>query len=194
MSLNPSVCVVTPTIGRLTLERTLLSAAPDSDDEWQVIGDGAQPQAEALVKCLNSSGRKDLIYHEGASCGNYGNSLRDMAMSLSDKDYFLYLDDDDIFVFGIWSTIKRELKQHYPRPVIFRMMDPLGRILWKEQRITPGNVGGSMFCPPNIPEQMATWGDYIGHGSDVQFIEATLKKQDMTPAWSGEVIIKCKPE
>lgn len=191
----PSICVITPTIGRPTLKRALESATPGSNDEWLVMGDGSQPQAKAAVSELQAQGRGDLKYFEGLPSGNYGNTLRDIAMAMSDKDYFIFLDDDDIFIPDIWPKIKQEIARYAPYPVMFRMVQPEGGIIWKERIVTPGNISGSMFCVPNVPKKTADWGKFLGHGCDAKFIEATMNRWGVRSlCWSGEIIIICKPE
>jgi len=180
-----SLCIVTPTISRPTLARALRSAVLSPGDEWLVIGDGSQPEAEAQVAALNVPG---MHYVEGPETHHYGNEQRDLAMSMARAAYFLFLDDDDIFLPGALERIR-----HYVdgSPVMFRMHHN-GGIIWRDQMIAPGNTGGSMFCVPNVPGKFGRWGDSQAYTSDQQFILATMKHWP-TLIWSGEIIVECNP-
>jgi hypothetical protein len=195
---QPTICVITPTIGRPTLRQTLESGAADlgPGDLWIVLGDGPQPEALEICKKIDFN-CKPAFLESVAPLGDYGNSLRDQAMSIATQDYFIFLDDDDIFVPGAISIIKREIAEHYPRPIMFRMMNGNGEFLWRTREVTPGNVGGSMFCCPNTPGRLGTWANGSHHRSDFNFIKETLKlygpgwRQNLF--WSGDVIIHCRP-
>jgi len=191
------LCLITPTIGRPTLQRTLQSAALGANDEWLVIGDGRQEKAGRLVSLMRLSGQfgpTDVQYHQATETKRHGNHQRDTAMAMSDKDYFIFIDDDDIFVPGALTIIRQAIGSSEPCPWFFRMIDPLGQTLWKNQVIDRGNVGGSMLVVPNDPARLGRWSDSNGHDSDFLFIERTLKLwQPTPPKWSSEVIIECKP-
>jgi hypothetical protein len=199
MTYQPSICVITPTIGRPTLRRTLESGAKDLDkyDLWIVLGDGSQPKANKI--CQQIPFNCQAAFLESAELGgDYGNPLRDQAMSIATQDYFIFLDDDDIFGHGAIPIIKREIARNFTRPVMFRMANGNGETLWRTRDVTPGNVGGSMFCCPNNPDRLGTWANGGGHRSDFNFIEQTLKlygpgwRQNLI--WSGDVIVYCRPK
>jgi glycosyltransferase involved in cell wall biosynthesis len=195
---QPSICVITPTIGRPTLRQTLESGAADLgiDDLWLVLGDGPQPEALKICQQVDFNCQSAFLESQDIR-GDYGNSLRDQAMSIAKQDYFIFLDDDDIFAPNAIGIIKREIKEHYPRPIMFRMINGNGEIIWRTREVTAGNVGGSMFCCPNTPGKLGTWANGSGHRSDFNFIEETLKlygpgwRQNLF--WSGDVIVHCRP-
>jgi hypothetical protein len=195
---QPSICIITPTIGRPTLKRTLESGAKDLDvdDLWMIIGDG--PQSEVVEVCKQVDFHCQSAYLESVEArGDYGNPLRDQAMSIATQDYFVFLDDDDIFAHNAVQIIKREIAEHHPRPIMFKMVNGNGEILWRTREVTPGNVGGSMFCCPNTLGRLGTWANGGGHRSDFNFMEQTLKlygpgwRQNLH--WSGDVIVHCRP-
>jgi glycosyltransferase involved in cell wall biosynthesis len=199
MTYQPSLCIITPTIGRPTLRRTLESGAADLDinDLWIILGDGPQP--EALRVCKNVGFNCQSAFLESLTAvGDYGNVLRDQAMSIATQDYFVFLDDDDIFAPNAIQIIKHEVAEHHPRPIMFRMINGNGEMLWRTREVTPGNVGGSMFVCPNAPGKLGTWANGRGHQSDTGFIEDTLRlygpgwRQNLH--WSGDVIVHCRPE
>jgi glycosyltransferase involved in cell wall biosynthesis len=197
---QPTICVITPTIGRSTLRRTLESGVLDKDDLWEIITDGPDVYKSAKTEILDLlTVRSDLhCTTTFKSTKDYGNKLRDMIMAITGKDYFIFLDDDDIFVPGAIDIIKCETAQHYPKPIIFKMINGNGEILWKNREVTPGNVGGSMFCCPNTPGKLGKWANGAGHRSDFEFIRGTLEKYGpgwrQNIIWSGDVIIQCRPE
>jgi len=195
---HPSICIITPTIGRPTLRRTLESGAADlgSNDLWIIFGDGLQ--TDAIETCEGVDfGCKTAFMESITTLGDYGNPLRDQAMSVATQDYFIFLDDDDVFAPGAIPIIKREIAEHHPRPIMFRMINGDGELLWHTRDVTPGNIGGSMFCCPNTPGRLGTWANGGGHRSDFNFIEETLKlygpgwRQNLF--WSGDVIVHCRP-
>ena len=195
-----SICVITPTIGRPTLRRTLESAKLGPLDNWEVITDGPEIYKKVkpdILDLLNS--RRYLHYSTTFRVmGHYGNRLRDTRMSITENDYFVFLDDDDVFAPGAIEIIKEAIAQHHPRPIIFKMRNGNGETLWKNREVTPGNVGGSMFVCPNDPDKLGKWDNGQGHRSDIEFIRQTLEnygpgwRQDIV--WSDEVIIHCRPD
>jgi hypothetical protein len=194
---KPSICVITPTIGRPTLRRTLESGILGQNDLWFVLQDSEGEGVYDIWYELRKS-RPYLYLFETQYSGNYGNSLRDYAIRVSQSKYFIFLDDDDIFAPGAIQIIKQEIALHHPKPIIFKMVNGNGEHLWRTRDITPGNVGGSMFCCPNIPGKLGKWDNGAGHRSDFEFIRGTLEKYGpdwrQQLAWSGEVIIHCRPE
>lgn len=199
MTCQPSICIITPTIGRPTLRRTLESGAAKlgPDDLWIIVGDGRQTAGQKICSRIHFNCKSTFLM-SADPVGDYGNSLRDQAMSIAIQDYFVFLDDDDIFAPNAIQIIKREIAEHHPRPIMFRMINGNGELLWRTRDVTPGNVGGSMFVCPNTPGKLGTWANGGGHRSDFNFMEQTLKlygpgwRQNLH--WSGDVIVHCRPE
>lgn len=194
MTYQPTICIITPTIGRPSLRQTLESVSLANNDHWIVVGDGPNTQARAIWASVPTRG----YYTETLTAyGDYGNALRDRAMMWATQDYLIFLDDDDVIVPGGIDIIKHEIKEHYPRPIIFKMRNGNGEILWKNREVTPGNVGAAMFCCPNRPDTFGKWTNGAGHRSDYEFIMATLKSYG--PAWrqnifwSDKVTVHCRP-
>lgn len=187
---KPTLSIITPTIGRPSLGATLDSAVLGKNDEWLVVGDGPQLYAEGQVK----KRPKNVKYSYTVKTGNYGNFQRDVAMQLSFKDWFVFIDDDDVFAPNALNVIKRTLADSEPCPWIFRMITPLGRLLWDRPIVSRGVIGGSMLVLPNIPEKIAQWSDHSGYDSDFLFIQETLRLwEPIKPKWAADVIIVCKP-
>jgi hypothetical protein len=202
MTYQPSICIITPTIGRPTLRRTLEGGIENlgPQDLWMILGDGPQPEALEIYRQLEFNYQTAFIESIApkGDYGDYGNYLRDQAMKIAVQDYFIFLDDDDVFAPNAIPIIKHEIAQLYPRPIMFRMINGNGELLWRTREVTPGNVGGSMFCCSNTPGKLGTWANGAGHQSDLHFIEETLKlygpgwRQNLF--WSGDVIVHCRPE
>lgn len=202
---KPSICVITPTIGRPTLKRTLESAVLSKDDIWYIIQDKKVSNHNIngpifpLWRDLVDA-RPWLFFLSPNLSSDYGNQLRDRAMKMypSRDYYFVFLDDDDIFMPNAIEIIKGEIAKHKPRPIIFKMINGNGEILWRNREVTPGNVGGSMFVCPNDPEKLGKWDNRQGHRSDYEFIRQTLEnygpgwRQEIV--WSDKIIIRCRPE
>lgn len=197
----PSICVITPTLGRKTLYRALTSASLSMIDSWIVVLDDVKGDRDVANSTFNNLSPTrpylSIVSHVGLT-SEYGNKLRDLAMKMSNSDYFLFLDDDDIFAPHAMDIVKIEIAQSYPRPIIFSMINGNGEKLWKNREVTPGNVGSSMFCCPNIPGKLGVWDNGAGHRSDFEFIQTTLKMYGpgwrQRLVWSDKVIVECRPK
>lgn len=197
---QPTICVITPTIGRPSLRRTLESATLGEGDLWEVVADGEEVYEMVKPEILDLL-RAETYLHLTTTfkpAGDYGNKLRDSIIAITGSDYFLFLDDDDVFAPGAIQIIKGTIARVAPRPIIFKMVNGNGEILWKNRVVTPGNVGGSMFCCPNTPGKLGQWVNGAGHRSDFEFIKGTLHKYGdgwrQAVVWSDEVIIHCRPK
>lgn len=195
---EPSLTIITPTLGRPSIGMTLDSGFPlGANDEWLVVGDGPQSYAEWRVGQRNVTYPKfDIRYMHTESTGICGNYQRDVAMEAAKGDYLVFVDDDDVFAPNALNVIKQTIGGNSePCPWFFRMITPTGQLLWKEQIVDRGTVGGSMFVVPNDPARLARWSDNDGHDSDFLFIQETLRLwQPTPPKWAGEVIVVCKPD
>ncbi len=193
---QPTICVITPTIGRPTLRQTLESAILSKGDVWYILQDRVGCDVYDIWFDLRKT-RPFLYMFETHLGGDYGNPLRDYAMRSTYGNYFVFLDDDDIFAPNAIPIIKEAITKHHPRPIIFKMINGNGEILWRNHEVTPGNVGGSMFVCPNIPDKLAKWDNGHGHRSDYEFIKQTLEKYGsgwrQEIVWSDDIIIHCRP-
>lgn len=177
-----SFTIITPTIGRATLARTLRSATLGPRDEWLVIGDGPQPEAQSIVEAM---GDTRIRYIEGPVTGDYGNARRQMGMGMAAKDYILFIDDDDEYVPGALKTVRPLLNGY---PFVFRMIWN-GEIIWQTREVYPGNVAAAMLCAPNYKHMLGYWGK--GYGADAEFIKETVELWGIeNVVWSGDVIVR----
>lgn len=185
------MCVITPTIGRPTLERALLSAELAPGDEWLVVGDGEQQAAAGLVADLWQRGRSWLRYITGPETRQHGNAQRDYGMRRAAADYFLFLDDDDVFTPGAIEVIRRELSGG---PTLFKMRHPEAGVIWRDTVMSVGNVGGAMLALPNNKQRLTHWADHQGHKSDFDFIQDALARWGNRARWCDHVIIEVSPQ
>lgn len=188
-----SITLITPTLGRETLERMLRSGLPQlaATDEWLIVGDGPQPHARKIVA---ESAEQRVRYWEHADRrSSYGNAQRNCAMRAARADYFLFIDDDDVLLDGALDAIRR--KAACGTPLMFRMdYRPRNCLLWRDRVLKEGNVGGSMFVTPNRAGLFAEWTETARPGmSDFHFISRTL---DLWPAnslrWCEDAICRCE--
>lgn len=185
-----SICVITPTLSRPTLERALLSAELTPGDEWLVIGDGEQQVAAGLVADLWQRGRGWLRYISGPETRQHGNAQRDYGMEQARGDYFLFLDDDDVFTPGAIGLIRPELNGY---PTVFKMRHPESGVIWQQPVMSVGNVGGSMLALPNDKKRLAKWSSHQGHKSDFNFMLDTFERWQNRVRWCEQVIIEVSP-
>ncbi|REJ97807.1 MAG: glycosyltransferase [Planctomycetota bacterium] len=169
-----SIALITPTLGRSSLTRTLKSALPQlsANDEWFIIGDGPQPHAREAVAVLND---ERIRYREHVDpSSSYGNSQRNRGMREAQADYFVFLDDDDTLLHGALDAVRREAASG--APLMFRMdYRPGQRLVWEEPVVRVGNVGGAIFVIPNQVGRWAEWPQFDQSGiSDFAFITQTL--------------------
>ena len=89
-------------------------------------------------------------------------------------DYLVFIDDDDVFAPDALASIRQVAGSlPEPRPLMFRFyLERRGCVLWAEQRLVCGAIGGHEFVTPNDPQRLGRWTDrYEG---DFDFIESTL--------------------
>lgn len=190
----PSIAVITPTVGRSSLQATIDSVLPQlsAADEWWVIGDGPQLSVRSHVRTLN---HPSVLYFEHRDPrSRYGNAQRNAAMLRSQADYFVFLDDDDTLLPGALDAVRREGISS--QPLMFKMDHrPLGTILWRDQDLRVGNVGGAMFVVPNLPGKWALWPDVAESCiSDFHFIQQTLALWPPGSLRWCEDVIYCCPQ
>jgi hypothetical protein len=85
-----------------------------------VIGDGEQQAAAGLWRICGSGGGAGCATSAGRKRAN-GNAQRDYGMEQARGDYFLFLDDDDVFTPGAIGLIRPELNGY---PTVFKMRHP----------------------------------------------------------------------
>lgn len=188
----PTISVITPTLGRTTLARTAdsLLGQLGPRDEWQIIGDGPRPAAQALVERLDD---ERIHYAEvGDPESRYGNAQRNVAMQAAQQDLFVFLDDDDVLLDGAMDAVRRQGTAR--RPMMFRMeYGPRSCVLWGPPVLRLENVGGGMFVVPRVAGRWVFWRNSDAPVScDFDFIERTLALWPPDSLlWCPEIIYRC---
>jgi glycosyltransferase involved in cell wall biosynthesis len=166
----PSVCVITPTIGRDSLRTMLDGLLPQlaEGDEVLIIGDGPRPNAQKIVDEIKSP----LIrYWEIPLIRNYGNPQRNIALKEAKADYVMFVDDDDTVRPEGIKKMKKVVEKYPGLPIMFKMYHKTVEI-WKAPVISCGNVSGQMFVTPNVKDKLGRWsGQYH---ADLDFINSTV--------------------
>lgn len=171
-----SLALIIPTLGRPTLERTLMSVIFQVRglDQVIVVGDGDQPGARRIVDDFPG-----VEYHETpAPTRCWGHAQRNLGMQKAwHATHLAFLDDDDLWMPGARGHLEDAMRRHPDRPVFFRMRHQ-GRILWQKPELAPGNVSTQMFLFPADPGRLASWGPDPsrprGMGGDYLFARDTV--------------------
>lgn len=166
----PSITVITPTIGRDSLEKMFLQLHPQLSpgDEHLVIGDGPQPNAEKIVDKVKSP---YVRYWEFPLIMNYGNPQRNQAISHAVGDYLMFVDDDDQVPPGAIDKVKKAAEANPGKILMFRMQHPPGP-LWVRKELACGNVSGQMFICPNVKGKVGRWSTH--YSADFDFMTSTV--------------------
>lgn len=186
-----SLAVIIPTVGRVPLRSTLQSIAMQDirpGDEVIVVSDGICRDVVAAWQEFNLPGR--LIELADGPHNDSGGTPREAGMAVAKSDYILFMDDDDVYVPGAWSKIRRAITANPGRPHMFRMKfmhRADGYVIWDNPHLICGNVSSQMICVPNIPGKLGTWGKH--YAGDCDFIQSTadLYGKDSI-VWNPEII------
>jgi len=172
----PSLSIIVPTIGRPTLKRTLESIAAQEllpGDEVLVVQDG--PADPAVREPIEAAGWPWRYLATGSRANDFGATPRNLGMKHARADFLAWIDDDDPYRPGAFAAIRRAIKRHPGRPLMFRMERPgWNTTVWRMMAVRYGNVSTQMFVAPNQPDRLGTWGSY--RASDLAFICSTLEK------------------
>lgn len=166
---QPTLTVITPTLGRESLKAMLDSLLPQltPDDEVLVIGDGPRPRAGEICA---SYGNPVIKYWEIPLIMNFGNPQRNEAIRIAKCSHIHFLDDDDRSMDGAVATIKKAASLFPGRPLMFRM-PYTNTVIWRNPVVQVANVSGQMFVAPNDKGRLGKWsGKY---GADYDFITST---------------------
>lgn len=183
------ITIVVPTIGRPTLERTLLSVTYQLGlkDEVVVIGDGAQPRAAAICDRFGHKVR----YIDGPETREWGHAQRNLGMAEASGHYLAFMDDDDVYLPGAIETMHRAIHEHGPALYLFKIKH-LGGVIWKRADIGITDVSTQMILVANRQDRLPRWrrnaDNPTGGGGDYQFILETAYKWNKVYRFREEVI------
>jgi glycosyltransferase involved in cell wall biosynthesis len=185
--------ITIPTLGRPSLYKTLHSiylGGVSSLDKVIVVGDGPQPEAVRIVGAF--SDRLPIEYYETVERRVIGgHPQRNFSMEFSTGTHLMFIDDDDAYVPGALTVVRKEVSKHDGKVLIFRMRGMSKRIgynvLWNTIELKGGNVGTPMFVVPNEKGKLGRWKE--GPCGDFFFIESTVEKFGADNlVWIDEVI------
>lgn len=161
-SARPSLSIILPTCGRVSLRYMLNSIKPQLGplDECLVIGDGPQPEAFAAV-CAMRDAR--FVYFETKKTGQFGNFQRDFGMAIATGDFLMFCDDDDVLHQDALDVVRAAVATE-PNVAHSFLAE------WRDG-YTRGDVGAA-FVPPNIKEKLGKW-DTDQYEADQEFIAET---------------------
>ena len=167
---QPSITVITPTIGRASLRTMLEQLGPQlgEGDECLVLGDGPQPAAGHIVAGIANP---RVQYIEHPEVRNWGNPQRNAAITRAKGDLLMFVDDDDQVLRDGVETIRRIGAEHPGRPLMFRIRH-MESLIWRTPVVEYANVSGQMFIAPNVPTRVGRWSD--AYGADFDYITSTL--------------------
>ena len=188
----PTLSVVIPSLGAATLGRTLESICRqslESGDQVIVVGDGLSYYAKIAESFCDRLPIEHHLYEDHC----WGNPQRNWAIENRVRgDYLVWMDEDDVFADGAFSAIRNAAVEAPERPLMFRFVTWDRRILWQQQQIVMGAIGGHEFVTPNLPERLGRWARV--YEGDYHFIATTLERwPPESLVWREEVIALCRP-
>lgn len=189
---EPTFSIIIPTIGRKTLEKTLESISPQrsvGDEVIVVFDDGETWENNKVARSHGCILANTLKRSHDA-----GSKARNLGIDLAQRDWLLFMDDDDVFTPNAFQVIRETIvKTKLPTIHLFRMRYSDGKVLWKEPEVTYGNVGTPMIALPRLGQRVL-WKEGIGAGNDYQFITDAINIRKQTPIWSEEIICQVRPQ
>lgn len=188
-----SFSVITPTICRPSLSRTVASILPQlgSHDEHIIVSDG---EMEQWV-----TGFDHARLFSTARIGGYGAAQRDEGIRAARGDYLVFVDDDDVLADGALDMARPIVENNPTALLLFRCefngynVFPDGTLLWRDPQIRDGNVSTSMIVAP----KMANTPSWCKHGlrrynCDLYWImEMAAVTREVV--WRTEVLQRTRP-
>lgn len=191
----PAFSIITPTIGRPELARALLSAARQLGpyDEHIVIGDGPQPEAQAMALEY-----RHTRYIQTPRTGGFGAVQRDAGIMQATGDYLIFLDDDDVLVDGVLPVVREIVAETPGALFLFRCRFygygaiPDGTVLWRDNEIRDGNVGSGMIVCPN-KRNLPRWAAHgvLRYNADFTFLRDVAQESQVI--WRQEILQITRP-
>lgn len=187
-----SLSVITPTIGRPSLERTLNSIVPQlvPPDEVLVVADGERELARQICEKF-----KHVRYIETEYKRQWGNPQRDAGISAARTTHLAFCDDDDIFF--PWAVeIIKGVASSYPHALLIFKSEANGyavphKYLWHDPMIRKGNI---MSCSLVVPvrSDLPLWSQSQDvYAADHYFAQQCAHICEVI--WREELIAKTRP-
>lgn len=125
--------------------------------------------------------------------GDWGYTERNLGLKHATGTHIVVVDDDDALLPGAVEAIRGAIGTNPGRPIMFRMVEPHGLVIWLDKEVREGNHGGPQFVCPNVPDRLGTFSSrYEG---DFDFCVSTLGKYpegEGALVWDSAVIYGCR--
>jgi glycosyltransferase involved in cell wall biosynthesis len=183
---TPRLTVIIPTRDPARpLWRTLdsVEAQPLAKGDEVIVAidsfEAGERQIERMKRLVAEYGPQYRAIAHDQDRHTFGHDQINAAMAQAKGDYFIWCDDDDIFLPGAFEAVReaaRALKE--PRPLLFGFRANSGIAHDHQRPIVQDQVGGHQLVPPNLPDKLGRWSErYQG---DFDFIRSTLD------LWGGD--------
>lgn len=177
--------IILATTGRPSLNRMLRSITAqhmDREDEIILVGNiGDADVTDPHIRWISMP-----------PGNNWGHAERNCGMRFARGTHLMFVDDDDTLTVGALDVVRKAIYRSPDKPIMFRMIDPNGAVLWRERKVLMGNHGTPQFVVPNQPDLLGEWGDrYEG---DFDFVTSTLAKfgGEESLVWNHSIIYACR--
>lgn len=197
----PRISVILPTLGRPSLEAALASVVPQlgENDELIVCEDTLRADSKNAFRLFDAARNPDedlppdyrLVYASSPSdkWGN-GYAQRTHGQKRANGTHLAYLDDDNVFLPGALDAMRDHAADV---PVIFRADCPWNGVIWREPKLTYGNVDTGCLLIPNRPHEFGDWVPHLnGTGGDFTFAAGCVDRMGGVE-WDEAVVCKLRP-
>jgi hypothetical protein len=176
----PRLSVIVATTGRPSLATTLASIKSQrllGGDEVLLVHDG-QAGAAAVAAWDQAELPGQIVVLGTGPHRDWGAAARTAGQSLAKGTHLLWQDDDDLYLPGAFDVIRREIVASPEDILVFRLVYPDGRVLWKEPAIAWKNVSTQMYVIPRTA-RLGQWG--IQYWGDFEFLQSTVNANPGRP-------------
>jgi glycosyltransferase involved in cell wall biosynthesis len=192
---RPLFSVVIPTIGRMTLVRTIRSVREQSVPAEVIVVFDTYQSDDAIVRATRniaeSYGARFLVLDAGRH--DSGSPQIVFGSQLARGDWLLNFGDDDVYEPDAFATIAAAIEdQGSSHPLMFKteMLANESRggnatLLWDRPSIERFHVTGQGFVCPNDARRLGRW------TNDWTFMQTTVERYDGLIDWRDEIIARC---
>ncbi len=197
-----TITIAVPTIGRPTLVDTLESIARQElrpCDQVLIVYDSFAPDVENLqaTRALVEGYGFTFVEHNGW-VHFFGNPQLNHAMTLAAGDFFTALGDDDVYVDGAISRMRKALVpgrallyQFYSPPCMVLNRPDLRVRLWSDRRLREANISGCCIAAPRA--DLVPVSEEMRIEVDFEWIVNIVAKTGQKPKWLRDCLIIARP-